>query len=140
LEPIGRIGTGAKGPHWFVISPDGNVGYASNKEAAYVSVVDLRTGTMTAMVEVPGSEGPAVSGDGGEVFAAGVRSPGRPGRRPRDGAAAAGDRRHGLRTGLGRRDPPRWSWPATRPGRWNLRGGGIDSLRNTRRGPRRGRQ
>ncbi|MFI7440577.1 hypothetical protein [Nonomuraea indica] len=69
-KPIGRIDTGAKGPHWFVISPDGNVGYASNKEASYVSVVNLRTGTMTAKVEVPGSEGLAVSGDGGEVFVA----------------------------------------------------------------------
>ncbi|MDP9869399.1 MULTISPECIES: YncE family protein [Streptosporangium] len=69
-KPIGRIGTGAKGPHWFVISPDGNTGYASNKEAPYVSVVDLRTGTMTAKVEVPGSEGLAVSGDGGKVFVA----------------------------------------------------------------------
>ncbi|WP_207621007.1 YncE family protein [Streptosporangium minutum] len=56
-KSIGRIGTGAKGPHWSVISPDGNTGYASNKEAPYVSVVDLRTGTMTAKVEVPGSEG-----------------------------------------------------------------------------------
>jgi DNA-binding beta-propeller fold protein YncE len=34
---IGRIDTGAPGPHWFVASPDGTTGYASNKEAPFLS-------------------------------------------------------------------------------------------------------
>ncbi|MEV4004563.1 YncE family protein [Actinomadura sp. NPDC049753] len=69
-RPIGRIDTEAPGPHWFVISPDGTAGYASNKEAPFVSVVDLEKGTLTAKVEVPGSEGLAVSPDGTRVFVA----------------------------------------------------------------------
>ncbi|GAB2709056.1 YncE family protein [Kitasatospora kifunensis] len=69
-RPIGRIDTGAPGPHWFVISPDGRAGYASNKEAPFVSVVDLERGELTAKVEVPGSEGLAISADGSRVFVA----------------------------------------------------------------------
>ncbi|GAA4516427.1 hypothetical protein GCM10023191_087370 [Actinoallomurus oryzae] len=34
---IGRIDTGAPGPHWFVAGPDGRTGYAGNKEAPFVS-------------------------------------------------------------------------------------------------------
>lgn len=69
-RPIGRIDTEAPGPHWFVISPDGTTGYTTNKEAPFVSVVDLEKGTLTAKVEVPGSEGLAVSPDGTRVFVA----------------------------------------------------------------------
>ncbi|MGI5327736.1 hypothetical protein [Actinomadura nitritigenes] len=69
-RPIGRMDTKAPGPHWFVVSPDGTTGYASNKEAPFVSVVDLRTGALTGTVEVPGSEGLAVSRDGSRVFVA----------------------------------------------------------------------
>ncbi|MBB5934489.1 YncE family protein [Streptomyces zagrosensis] len=69
-RPIGRIDTDAPGPHWFVIDPTGTTGYASNKEAPFVSVVDLNRGTLTAKVEVPGSEGLAVSADGSKVFVA----------------------------------------------------------------------
>ncbi|GGT51786.1 YncE family protein [Actinomadura citrea] len=95
-RPIGRIDTDAPGPHWFVISPDGAAGYASNKEAPFVSVVDLEKGTLTAKVEVPGSEGLAVSPDGTRVFvaapygsfAAGAEPPS-PGIRVIDAAAAA---------------------------------------------------
>ncbi|QKW38902.1 YncE family protein [Actinomadura sp. NAK00032] len=67
---LGRIDTGAPGPHWFVISPDGSTGYASNKEAPFVSVVDLDEGTLTEKIEVPGSEGLDVSADGSRVFVA----------------------------------------------------------------------
>lgn len=60
-RPIGRIDTDAPGPHWFAIDPAGRTGYATNKEAPFVSVVDLERGVLTAKVEVPGSEGLAVS-------------------------------------------------------------------------------
>lgn len=69
-RPIGRIDTEAPGPHWFVITPDGSTGYASNKEAPFVSVVDLDKGALTGKIEVPGSEGLAVSADGARVFVA----------------------------------------------------------------------
>jgi DNA-binding beta-propeller fold protein YncE len=70
-RPIGRIDTDAPGPHWFAISPDGRTGFATNKEAPFVSVVDLDRGTLTAKVEVPGSEGLAVSPDGTRAYVAG---------------------------------------------------------------------
>ncbi|MYX94156.1 YncE family protein [Streptomyces sp. SID486] len=69
-EPVGRIDTGAPGPHWFAIDPAGRTGYATNKEALFVSVVDLERGVLTGKVDVPGSEGLAVSADGGRVFVA----------------------------------------------------------------------
>lgn len=69
-RPLGRIDTDAPGPHWFAIDPAGKTGYATNKEAPFVSVVDLERGTLTAKVEVPGSEGLAVSADGTQVFVA----------------------------------------------------------------------
>ncbi|WP_158881688.1 YncE family protein [Amycolatopsis anabasis] len=68
--PIDRIPTGAPGPHWFAITPDGRRGYATNKEAPFVSVVDLETGTMTGRIDVPGSEGLDVSPDGRYVYVA----------------------------------------------------------------------
>ncbi|MGW0883065.1 YncE family protein [Streptomyces sp. NPDC002671] len=69
-RPLGRIDTDAPGPHWFAIDPAGRTGYATNKEAPFVSVVDLERGTLTAKVEVPGSEGLAVSADGTHAFVA----------------------------------------------------------------------
>ncbi|MEU3494819.1 YncE family protein [Kitasatospora cineracea] len=70
-KAVGRIDTGAPGPHWFAVDPAGRRGYATNKEAPFVSVVDLERGVMTGRVEVPGSEGLAVSADGAAVYAAG---------------------------------------------------------------------
>jgi hypothetical protein len=67
---LGRIGTMAPGPHWFVISPDGMTGYASNKEAPFLTVVDLLDGTPTHRIDVPGDSGLAVSGDGTRVYLA----------------------------------------------------------------------
>lgn len=69
-RPLGRIDTDAPGPHWFAIDPAGATGYATNKEAPFVSVVDLDKGILTAKVEVPGSEGLAVSADGTRVYVA----------------------------------------------------------------------
>ncbi|WP_241847329.1 YncE family protein [Streptomyces sp. CB02009] len=70
-RPVGRIDTDAPGPHWFAVDPAGRTGYATNKEAPFVSVVDLERGVLTAKVAVPGSEGLAVSADGTQVFVAG---------------------------------------------------------------------
>ncbi|MFJ8622947.1 YncE family protein [Kitasatospora sp. NPDC093550] len=67
---LGRIDTDAPGPHWFAISPDGRTGFATNKEAPFVSIVDLGRGTMTAKVEVPGSEGLAASPDNTRAYVA----------------------------------------------------------------------
>ncbi|MFE6776582.1 YncE family protein [Streptomyces sp. NPDC057702] len=69
-RPVGRIDTDAPGPHWFVIDPTGTVGCASNKEAPFVSLVDLDSGTLTAKVEVPGSEGLSFAADGSKLFVA----------------------------------------------------------------------
>ncbi|MFK0259283.1 YncE family protein [Streptomyces sp. NPDC090445] len=69
-RPVGRIDTDAPGPHWFAIDPAGRTGYATNKEAPFVSVVDLERGVLTSKVEVPGSEGLAVSADGRYAFVA----------------------------------------------------------------------
>ncbi|MFI0467817.1 YncE family protein [Saccharopolyspora sp. 5N102] len=69
-KPIGRIDTEAPGPHWFVITPDGRRGYASNKEAPFVSAVDLEAGRLLRQVPVAGSEGIAVTPDGKHVCVA----------------------------------------------------------------------
>ncbi len=69
-RPVGRIDTDAPGSHWVAIDAAGRIGYVANKEAPFVSVVDLERGTLTAKVEVPGSEGLAVSADGKHAFVA----------------------------------------------------------------------
>ncbi|MFE0514510.1 YncE family protein [Streptomyces sp. NPDC058964] len=40
-KPTGRIEVGARGPHWFAITPDGRKGYATNKGTSFISVLDL---------------------------------------------------------------------------------------------------
>ncbi|NUR24877.1 MAG: YncE family protein, partial [Catenulispora sp.] len=70
-EVVGRIDTAAPGPHWFAIDAAGRIGVAANKEAPFVSIVDLAAGTMTGKVAVPGSEGVAVSPDGTRAYVAG---------------------------------------------------------------------
>ncbi|WP_028933597.1 hypothetical protein [Pseudonocardia spinosispora] len=65
-----RIDTLAPGPHWFAIDPTGTTGYAANKEAPFVTVVDLTTGEVVSTIDVPGSEGISVSPDGSTVAVA----------------------------------------------------------------------
>ncbi|MFG2289883.1 YncE family protein [Streptomyces sp. NPDC048595] len=67
---LGRISTLAPGPHWFAVTPDGRHGYATNKEAPFVSVVDLDRGVCTHRIPVAGSEGLAVAPDGRHVYIA----------------------------------------------------------------------
>ncbi|SEO44405.1 surface layer protein [Amycolatopsis saalfeldensis] len=69
-EVLRRINTLAPGPHWFVIDPDGRLGYAANKEAPFVTVVELATGELIGKIPVSGSEGIAVSPDGSTVAVA----------------------------------------------------------------------
>jgi DNA-binding beta-propeller fold protein YncE len=77
-----RISTEAPGPHWFVTDPDGIHGYAANKEAPFVSVVDLATGELVAKVAVPGSEGIAAGPDGSVVAVAAPKADGRSAAQP----------------------------------------------------------
>ncbi|UNZ20836.1 YncE family protein [Streptomyces sp. 891-h] len=65
-----RIPVAAPGPHWFTVTPDGRQAYTTNKEAPYVSVVDLDSGRLLERIPVPGSEGVDISPDGRYVFAA----------------------------------------------------------------------
>ncbi|GHC34225.1 YncE family protein [Streptomyces cinnamoneus] len=69
-ERIGRIPVMADGPHWFEITPDGRRGYSTNKEAPFVSVLDLERDELVGMIDVPGSEGLDVSPDGRYVYVA----------------------------------------------------------------------
>jgi DNA-binding beta-propeller fold protein YncE len=67
---LGRIPTMAPGPHWLVVTPDGRRGYTTNKEAPFVSVLDLDRGAFTDRIPVPGSEGLALTPDGRQLIVA----------------------------------------------------------------------
>ncbi|GAB1332573.1 YncE family protein [Streptomyces sennicomposti] len=69
-RPVDRIDTGATGSHWVAIDAAGTTAYVANKEAPFVSALDLDRGALTGRVEVPGSEGVAVSADGAYAFVA----------------------------------------------------------------------
>ena len=63
---IQAIPSGAK-THWFVMTPDGRKAYTCNKEAGFVSVLDLHQGKMIAKINLPGGSGceqPGISNDG----------------------------------------------------------------------------
>ncbi|MGW7103426.1 YncE family protein [Streptomyces sp. NPDC054883] len=70
LKPVRRLPVGAPGPHWFTLTPDGSRAYSANKEAPFLSVVDIGSGAPAGRIEVPGSEGIAASRDGRYVYAA----------------------------------------------------------------------
>ncbi|RFB38011.1 YncE family protein [Brevibacillus sp. VP] len=68
-QVINRISTGAKGSHWFVIHPEGTKGYSANKEAPFISVLDLRKKELMKKISVPfGSEELAISPNGHRVY------------------------------------------------------------------------
>ncbi|CAK1365415.1 unnamed protein product [Cercospora beticola] len=61
---IQAIPSGAK-THWFVMTPDDKKAYTCNKEAGFVSVMDLRKGRVTTRIDLPGGcEQPGISKDG----------------------------------------------------------------------------
>ncbi|MEV0186117.1 YncE family protein [Streptomyces sp. NPDC050625] len=69
---IDRIEVGARGPHWFAITPDGRKGYATNKADPFISVLDLVERTPAGCIPAPyGTEEIAVSPDGRLAYAAG---------------------------------------------------------------------
>ena len=65
-----RIDSEAPGPHWYITDHEGERGYASNKEADFVSVLDLREGRLINKIAMPGSEGVAISPDGATLAVA----------------------------------------------------------------------
>ncbi|MFI9646709.1 YncE family protein [Streptomyces sp. NPDC052040] len=69
-RPLGRIDTGAPGSHWVAVDAAGGTGYVANKEAPFVSLLDLERGVLTARAEVPGSEGIAIAPDGSRAYVA----------------------------------------------------------------------
>ncbi|WP_370948024.1 YncE family protein [Amycolatopsis sp. cg5] len=75
---LDRIPVDADGPHWFAITPDSAKLYTANKEAPFVSVVDLASGKMTGRVDVPSTEGIAALADrvvvAGPVFSGAERT------------------------------------------------------------------
>ncbi|MFI9380666.1 YncE family protein [Kutzneria sp. NPDC052558] len=81
---VRRIDTLAPGPHWFAIGADGILGYATNKEAPYVTVVELATGVLVDKIAVPGSEGISLSPDGSTLAVAAPKAAhnGEPGKEP----------------------------------------------------------
>ncbi|MTD59031.1 YncE family protein [Amycolatopsis pithecellobii] len=63
-EILRKISVEAPGPHWYLIDPDGTRGYSTNKEADFVSVLDLEKSALVHKIPMPGSEGLALSPDG----------------------------------------------------------------------------
>lgn len=55
--------------HWFVMTPDGKKAYTCNKEADFISIIDLDGEKMIRKIEVPGGcEQPAISKSGRWVY------------------------------------------------------------------------
>ena len=51
--------------HWFVMTPDGTKAYTCNKDADFVSIIDLMDEKMTGKIDMPGGcEQPSTSRDG----------------------------------------------------------------------------
>ncbi|MBT2440156.1 YncE family protein [Streptomyces sp. ISL-36] len=72
-EQLDRIEVGARGPHWFAITPDGRKGYATNKADPFISVLDLTERALAGRIPAPyGTEEVAVSPDGRHAYASGM--------------------------------------------------------------------
>lgn len=60
---LSRVEVGARGPHWLAVTPDGTKAYTANKEAPFVSVVDLVAGRQVGRIPVSrGAEELTVAG------------------------------------------------------------------------------
>lgn len=65
---VKRIASGYKS-HWFVMTPDGSKAYTCNKEAGYISVIDLVSEKLIRKIALPGGcEQPGISRDGSLAF------------------------------------------------------------------------
>ena len=63
-----RIASGHKS-HWFVMTPDGSKAYTCNKEAGFISVIDLVKEQLLRTIAIPGGcEQPGISRDGSFAF------------------------------------------------------------------------
>ena len=63
-----RIASGHKS-HWFVTTPDGSKAYTCNKEAGFISVIDLVKEQLLRKIAMPGGcEQPGISRDGSFAF------------------------------------------------------------------------
>jgi DNA-binding beta-propeller fold protein YncE len=73
---VGAVETGSYGTHWVLATPDGRKLFTSNKQDAFVGVIDPVARRLTRRIAVPhGTEGLAVSPDGRWLFAADHRMP-----------------------------------------------------------------
>ena len=55
--------------HWFVMTPDGTKAYTANKEAGFISVIDLLEEKMVGKIDLPGGcEQPAISRSGRLIY------------------------------------------------------------------------
>ena len=50
--------------HWFAMTPDAKKAYTCNKDASFISVIDLEKETMVGKIDVPGCEEPSMSPHG----------------------------------------------------------------------------
>ena len=50
--------------HWFAMTPDAKKAYTCNKDASFISVIDLEKEEMIGKIDVPGCEEPSMSPDG----------------------------------------------------------------------------
>lgn len=67
-EVVKRIASGHKS-HWFVMTPDGSKAYTCNKEAGFISVIDLISERLLQTIAMPGgSEQPGISRDGSLAY------------------------------------------------------------------------
>lgn len=65
---VKAVGSGSK-THWFVMTPDGKKAYTCNKEAGFVSILDLVNERLLGRIEMPGGcEQPGISRDGKLAF------------------------------------------------------------------------
>lgn len=65
---VKQIASGHKS-HWFVMTPDGSKAYTCNKEAGFISVIDLLAGQFATKILLPGGcEQPGISRDGSSAF------------------------------------------------------------------------
>ncbi|GAB7330398.1 hypothetical protein MBLNU13_g02018t1 [Cladosporium sp. NU13] len=63
-----RIASGHKS-HWFVMTPDGSKAYTCNKEAGFISVIDLVKEQLLRTIAMPGGcEQPGIARDGSFAF------------------------------------------------------------------------
>ncbi|CAK4034202.1 cell surface [Lecanosticta acicola] len=84
-EVVKAVGAGWK-VHWFVLTPDGKKVFTCNKEAGFISVLDMEQEKMVGKIDLPGGcEAPAISNDGklayfpSPTIALGMRREGKPG-------------------------------------------------------------